>query len=147
MELWEVTAREAIRDLVARYNTLGDAGRFDELLALFTDDAVLQTDDETATGSGELRGFFTRVAGPVPTYVRHFTATLTIDVATPTTATARSYYQVLTTDGLDHWGRYADDLVATADGWRFARRRVRLDGMRPKGWAAAYQQRRGHQAP
>ena len=28
MELWELFAREGIRDLVARYNSNGDTGRF-----------------------------------------------------------------------------------------------------------------------
>ena len=28
MQLWELTARESIRDLVTRYNSNGDAGRF-----------------------------------------------------------------------------------------------------------------------
>ena len=35
MELWELVARESIRDLVARYNANGDSGRFDQVLELF----------------------------------------------------------------------------------------------------------------
>ena len=35
MELWEIDAREQIRDLVARYNANGDSGRFAPMLALF----------------------------------------------------------------------------------------------------------------
>ena len=35
MELDELIAREAIRDLVARYNAGADGGRFDEVVALF----------------------------------------------------------------------------------------------------------------
>ena len=38
----EVAAREAIRDLVARYNANGDAGRFDDVVALFAPDAVME---------------------------------------------------------------------------------------------------------
>lgn len=147
METWELAAREQIRELIARYNQYGDGGRYDQLVALFAPDGILQTDDETVAGAANLRRFFTRVAGPTPSYVRHFTATLQIDVASPTAARARSYYQVLTADGLDHWGRYADELAALDGSWMFARRRVRLDGMRPDGWAAAYQQRRRHDAP
>ena len=142
MDVAELVAREQIRDLVARYNMLGDTGRFDELLQLFAADAVLQTDDETATGTAELRSFFTGVAGPTPSYVRHNTSTLVIDLTSELTATTRAYFFVVTDDGLDHWGRYADD-VAVVDGqWRFTRRRVRLDGMKPGGWAAAYRERR-----
>ena len=47
-------------------------------------------------------------------------------------ATGRSYYQVLTAIGLDHWGRYIDE-YRTVDGtWRFARRRVTVDGRNPE---------------
>lgn len=148
MEAWELAVREQVRDLVARYNQYGDSGRYDELLGLFARDAVLQTDDELVTGVEALREFFLAVSGPAPTYVRHFTATLQVDVDSATAARARSYYQVLTADGLDHWGRYADDLAALGGRWVFTRRRVRLDGMRPDGWAAAYRQRRAaHDAP
>ena len=42
MELWELVARESIRDLVARYNANGDAGRFDQVWTLFADDAVME---------------------------------------------------------------------------------------------------------
>ena len=42
MELWELTARESIRDLVARYNANGDTGRFPQVLELFAPDAVME---------------------------------------------------------------------------------------------------------
>ena len=45
MEAWELDAREQIRDLVAAYNAHGDRGRFDELLALFADDASMDIGD------------------------------------------------------------------------------------------------------
>jgi hypothetical protein len=31
MELWELIAREGIRDLVTRYNSNGDTGRLEQL--------------------------------------------------------------------------------------------------------------------
>ncbi len=42
MESWELDAREQIRDLVARYNAKGDAGRLDDMLELFAPDAELE---------------------------------------------------------------------------------------------------------
>ncbi len=42
MELWELIARESIRDLVARYNANGDSGRFAQMLAVFADDASME---------------------------------------------------------------------------------------------------------
>ena len=41
MEHWELIARESIRDLAARYNANGDAGRIDQVVELFAEDAVL----------------------------------------------------------------------------------------------------------
>jgi hypothetical protein len=42
----------------------------------------------------------------------------------------------VTDRGVDHWGRYRDELVDTEDRWRFARRQVRTDGAAPGSWAA-----------
>jgi 3-phenylpropionate/cinnamic acid dioxygenase small subunit len=42
LELWELIARESIRDLVARYNANGDSGRFEEMLKVFADDASME---------------------------------------------------------------------------------------------------------
>src|SRR2546427_8398227 len=42
MELWELAAREAIRETVARYAHLVDRGRIDELVELFVEDGVLE---------------------------------------------------------------------------------------------------------
>jgi hypothetical protein len=42
MELWELIARESIRDLVARYNANGDSGRFPQMLEVFADDASME---------------------------------------------------------------------------------------------------------
>jgi hypothetical protein len=39
--------------------------------------------------------------------------------------------------GLDHWGRYLDRYVRIADQWRFAERRVFVDGQREGSWFAA----------
>ena len=63
MEVWELTARESIRDLVARYNASGDSGRFDETMALFADDAVVEVvPGRTYTGCDEIRSLFTGAA-------------------------------------------------------------------------------------
>ena len=69
--------------------------------------------------------------------LRHFTATLQIDVESETFARARCYYQVVMTDGLDHWGRYLDEFGVVEGHWLFTRRREVLDGAVPGGWAAS----------
>jgi hypothetical protein len=137
MEHWELTAREQIRDLVVRYNANGDTGRFAQVIELFAPDAVMDTDDgRLLTGHDEILTVFTGARdqadyGDRPVYLRHMTATHQIDVVDETHARGRCYYQVLTDIGLDHWGRYIDNYKPVEGRWRFARRRVTLDGRNP----------------
>ncbi len=140
MELWQLEARESIRDLVARYNANGDSGRFDQVLELFAPDAVMEIDGRPYRGHDEIRTIFTDAADsvqrwPHPVVMRHYTATLQIDVASPTEASSRCYYSVIMTHGLDHWGRYLDDYRNVDGAWRFVRRREFWDGSVPGSWA------------
>ena len=136
-ELSDLLAREAIRDLVARYNAYGDGGLIDRMVELFAEDAVLEIGADRYEGRGAIRGLFSgtveRSAGAAggPTYVRHVTTTHQIDLVDAAHATGRCYFTVLTRIGLDHWGRYLDE-YRTVDGeWRFARRRVLTDDFAP----------------
>ncbi len=140
METWELVARESIRDLVARYNANGDAGRFDPMLELFAEDAILEVPNATLRGRREIRAFFEGVGertgeGRAARFVRHLTATHQIDVLSETEARGRCYYAVLTDRGLDHWGRYVDEYRQVAGRWRFQRRKVTMDAALPGGWA------------
>ena len=140
MDLDELLAREAIRDLVARYNANGDSGRFDAVLALFADDAVLEAEGVSYAGKDRIREMFTTAAAAFSGAggsLRHFTSTHQIDVTSASTAVGRAYYAVLMGPGLDHWGRYLDDYVRVDDTWRFARRRVLVDGEAPGSWASS----------
>jgi uncharacterized protein (TIGR02246 family) len=141
MELWELIARETIRDLVARYNANGDSGRFDPMLALFAEDAVLETPGSVQRGKVAIRVFFTDVAkrtgsGGAAAFVRHFTSTHQIDLVSETEARGRCYYAVLTERGLDHWGRYLDEYRKLDGRWLFWRRKVTLDAAVPGGWGS-----------
>ncbi len=144
MDLTEVLAREAIRDLVVRYNSTSDSGRFDELFALFAPDAVMETGERgdvlrSFVGLESITTIFTGVrqhmqgqAEPASMrYIRHFTTTHQIDVIDDNQAKGRVYFAVLLPHGLDHWGRYVDGYVRIAGEWRFARRVVTVDGRSP----------------
>ncbi len=147
METWELIARESIRDLVARYNASGDSGRFDEMLALFCEDAVLEATGQIYRGKAEIRGLFEGAASRTskggeaaparPRFIRHHTATHQIDLLNRDEATGRSYYQVLTDHGLDHSGRYVDRYRRVGESWLFAHRKVSVDHATPGGWGAA----------
>ncbi|MBK5287426.1 MAG: nuclear transport factor 2 family protein [Acidimicrobiia bacterium] len=132
MELWELMAREQIRDTLARYNDGGDRGKFDEMIECFAPDGVLViVEGDTHRGRDALREFFAgvgRTAHPALTQLRHCATNLVLDIDSETTARASSYFQVITDIGLDHWGRYRDRLVKTDDHWLLAERSVKTDG-------------------
>lgn len=142
MELWELGARESIRDLVARYNANGDSGRFVQVMEVFAPDAVMEllgTDGElrTFTGRDEIETIFTStkagwdatVATRSPRHhVRHFLSTHQIDLIDEHHARGRAYYMVLMAHGLDHWGRYLDEYEEREGRWWITRRRATTDG-------------------
>jgi len=132
MELWELGARESIRDLVARYNANADAGRFDDVLALFAGNATMTIPGRTYQGSAEIRSIFTSTRDrAIPGPVRHHTSTHQIDLVDETAATGRCYFTVITAIGLDHWGRYVDAYAQIDGRWVFADRQVTVDGYSP----------------
>jgi hypothetical protein len=141
MEAWEVAAREAIRHTISSYTYYADRGLFDELVALFTRDAVLEVDGiggARVAGHDALHAFFSGVTDtPPPGRMQHHVASVWIDVTSEREARAASYFSVVTGAGLDHWGRYRDDIVHDGDRWLFAHRLVRTDGVTPGGWAAS----------
>jgi SnoaL-like domain len=146
MELWELIAREEIRTLVASYAHWADSGRFDDLVGLFAADGVLETPDRVehrgrAAIGAFLGGTKHRLAASsrVP-LIRHHVTNLRIEVSGPDAATGAAYFFVVTERGPDHWGRYRDRYVHRDGAWRFAHRRVRLEGWAPGSWAA---ERRG----
>ncbi len=140
MDVAELLVREAVRDLVAAYTWAGDRGRSAELAALFAEDGVLDVGEHGGrwVGRAEIERRIDAsaarmaAAGGTPGPVQHHVASLHVEVGVTgdrPSATARSYFAVHTTIGLDHWGRYRDRFVVGADGtWRFAERVVRVDG-------------------
>src|SRR3954452_18890719 len=148
MELWELAAREAIRHTIASYTYSADRGRFDDLVALFAPDGVLEVHGiggARAAGRDAIREFFTGVNTDVvgtapPGRMQHHVSSVWIDVVSRDAARASSYFTVMTGAGVDHWGRYRDELVPAGDRWLFAHRLVRTDGGTPNGWAASRRQ-------
>ncbi len=137
MEIWQVVARESIRDLVARYNANGDTGRFDRVIELFAPDAVMELpgrDPERYEGHDEIRTIFTgtserlSAASTIPRYLRHCTSTHQIDLVDEDHAVGRCYYFVIMAHGLDHWGRYTDRYERRDGAWKFVHRKVTTDG-------------------
>lgn len=160
MELWELVARESIRDCIARYNANGDSGRIDQMVEVFAPDGIMETHGERYEGREAIRAFMSDVAvqsgeyssaepageGSTPMqewlargrpfFIRHYTATTQIDVVDEMSARARSYYLVLTVHGLDHWGRYLDEFAPVDGRWLISHRREITDAAFGGGWAA-----------
>lgn len=137
MEMWELTAREQIRDTLARYNWSGDGGRLDGLAGAFCADGVLEIRGSTELrGRSEIVAFLSGVTGNivisagVKPIVRHNLANVLFTALSPDQAHVSSYFTVVTHIGLDHFGRYRDTLVPDGDSWLIKHRKVTTD------WAA-----------
>ncbi len=106
------------------------------MAALFADDGVLEIDSQPQlSGRAAIKDFLTRTKAAraqasSSLLIRHHVSSVTIDVLNRDEATAASYFLAITEQGVDHWGRYRDQLRRVEDRWLFAHRRVRLDGRR-----------------
>ncbi|HUD29112.1 MAG TPA: nuclear transport factor 2 family protein, partial [Novosphingobium sp.] len=134
----ELLAREAIRDLIARYTVAGDRLRVDDFVACFTQDAVMESERVVPErlfryeGSAAIRAWQERwLAGDGgthgATFVRHHLSTSKIDLTGTDTALGRTYWTAWTDIGPDHAGYYLDSFRKVEGEWLIAHRRVRLD--------------------
>jgi hypothetical protein len=137
VEMWELVAREQIRDTLARYNWAGDAGRLDELAETFCADGVLEIRGlQPLRGRSEIVAFLGDVTGnitvsaDVKPIVRHNVANVLFTNVTRDQAQVSCYFTVVTHIGLDHLGRYRDTFVPDGDTWLIKHRKVSTD------WAA-----------
>jgi len=142
VELWELVAREQIRDTIARYTHYVDGGRFEDLVELFVPDGVLEVEGERPhKGRDAIRAFVSGTGRDLAAEtgaprIRHHVGSVVIDLDGEARARARCYFLAVTDRGVDHWGRYLDELAYADHAWRFVHRRVRTDGATPGGWAA-----------
>lgn len=142
MELWQLEAYAEIRDLISAYNSFGDRGRFDQLLELFAETAVMDINDgRVYEGTDEIRTIFTDASDSLskddsPSYIQHHTSSTHIEFEGNEKANSKSYFSVFLPHGIDHWGRYEDKFENINGKWVFVYRRVKTDGYLPGGWAA-----------
>lgn len=145
MTVDELLAREGIRHTLASYNMAGDRFRIDEFVAVFTEDAVLESlgaspgegfrCDGRAAIHSWMTDFQSRPPRPAsieaPKFVRHHLGTCLIELTGLETAKARTYFAVYTQIGPDHAGVYSDSFRKVGDRWLIAERRIRTE------WRAA----------
>ena len=146
MELWELAAREHIRDTLAHYNWSGDALRLDELSQTFCEDGELELRGNAPVRGrtaivGHLGGV---VAAPKATaqesgvkrIVRHNLTNIRFTEVSPHEARVSCYFTVFTEIGLDHYGRYRDVFVPVGDDWLIRHRFVSTDWSAPESTMA-----------
>jgi SnoaL-like domain len=141
MELWELCAREHIRETLARYNWSGDALKLDELAQTFCEDGQLEL-----RGSAPVRGreaiiafLQSAVAAPsaiaqasgVTRIVRHNVTNIRFTEVTPHEVRVACYFTVFTEIGVDHFGRYRDVFVPVDGQWLISHRFVSTDWHAP----------------
>jgi hypothetical protein len=139
VELWELVARERIRDTLARYHWAGDAGRIDDLTHTFSPDGDLEVRGvATMSGRSEIAAFLGGVTAAHPEsapdsrrIVRHNLSNTRFVELTPEKALVTSYFTVITDIGLDHCGRYRDTLSPHDGDWLIRSRFVSTDWRAP----------------
>jgi len=149
MELWELAARERIRDSLAAYNWSGDAFRLEELARVFCDDGVLEIRGQEplrgrpaiveflsggTDGDDEARRAARRAVAAesgMPRIVRHNVTNIRFLEVTPQQARVAAYFTVFTDIGLDHYGRYRDTFVPVGSEWLIKHRFVSTDWRNP----------------
>jgi hypothetical protein len=146
MELWELSARERIRDALAGYNWSGDAMRLAELAESFCEDGELELrGGEPVKGRAAIVEFLGgAVASPnaqaeasgIKRIVRHNVANIRFTDMAPHEARVACYFTVFTEIGLDHYGRYRDTFVPVGDEWLIRHRFVSTDWAAPNSTMA-----------
>jgi len=150
MDVWELAARESIRDVIHAYAYAGDRLLVDEMAGVFLPDGVLEIAKEGKqySGRGEIAtrlglGMGTssdqarsraqerhRAAGTV-VIRRHLVTNIRFEEVSEGDAVVSSYFTVVTHDGLDHFGRYRDSFVSSQGQWFIRHRLVTRDWQRP----------------
>lgn len=146
MTLEDLLAREAIRDVMARYNMAGDRLKVEDYAACFASDGIMEAQHADPAfafryeGRDAIRAWQERwlertLAGErvhAASFARHHLSTSQIDLLGQDRAKARTYWVAWTDIGPDHAGYYLDEFCKEEGHWRIAHRRVREDWRSPQ---------------
>ncbi len=112
--------------LIALYANLNDAGRWEELAALYTEDGTMTrptAPDAPIRGRAAILAAF---QGRPPRKTRHLCSNVVIEVLGPDEARGESAMVLFQPDTAPLAGSFHDRFVRTPQGWRFAERRGSL---------------------
>ncbi len=118
--------RDALRELRARYSHTYDGKQLESFLDLFVPDGLLQLGP---TGFARGRDAIRKaLEGPIQSaaFAIHFTSDEITEFTGPDTAKGTSRFAVHTgrEPNIQGAGTYLDEYERTAEGWRFAARRI-----------------------
>lgn len=142
----EMLAREGIRQTLASYTMAGDRLQEEEFAAVFTEDAILETEHVAPVdafrfeGRQAIRHWISRWRNPPEgapsahraSFVRHHLSTCHITMTGEESARARTYWVAYTDIGPDHGGQYLDEFRQVGGSWLITHRRIREDWRSPE---------------
>lgn len=129
----QLVQRQAIIDVMHAYCRCADQNHNDEQAALFAEDGVADWGRGELRGRAEISAFLAQALSKYAA-TSHHVSNIEIDFVDDDHATATSYviaWHRHVDDELEDFtllGRYDDEWVRTAEGWRFARRGLRSAG-------------------
>lgn len=127
----QAQARAKIRHLQSVYNSAGDRGKIDEVVAVFAEDGVLEIPNAIHRGQQAIAGFLSGVAATGSDGIdlrgsRHHLTTSRVEFTDAGNAQGWTYFFVMRAGQVIQEGSYVDRFVREAAGWRIAHRRVKL---------------------
>lgn len=139
MDIETMLAREAIRSTLALYNSAGDRGAIDEMMACFADDALLEVGEDRPSGSAAIRAYYQAIrdsgliGGADARPTRHHLTTSRIEFDGPERANGWTYFLLVRDGRIIQNGIYVDRFRRDGDRWVFTYRRVKVEfgGMPP----------------
>jgi len=143
--LANLEAKEEIREFIASYTAVVDRiDALDDLLALFTEDAVMRNPAGVHDGKAAITEYFTKFFSSGATnFSRHHATNQVITILEPGIARHESYFMAFLGregDSKIAFGRYKDIVVKQDGVWRFREKGNDIVAMTSlkDGWAAGF---------
>ena len=135
--LWELEQRRLITETMQDYCEFVDRNDADALaLRVFSPDAAFQLGATRAVvGRPDLRLMFAKTLAAFSATSHHLSNVrirFEGDDRATSTAYIYAWHRTLAGDGVEVWGRYADEHVLLDEGWRIAKRHLSMAGT--EGW-------------
>ncbi len=132
-----VVALAQVQAVVHRYAYLARNGlKWEEISQTLQADAQFHLANGMTLSTSQWQNI---LQGDQAEYIRHHITTVDVGFESETRATAMVQFFALThASACDHWGEWQMVVLRDSDGkWLISEMKIVLDGVDPKGWAAA----------